>query len=147
MKKQKSVKKLFKKNGLTNYDNYSPVAGYNSGTTNYVVIYIDLSNNNFYQIASNPTGVTQLLINATPSAITWTSGGSSTQQITVVDNLGHNVISNCVFITSNANLATVSDSGLITNGLIAGNVVITVTYKDPTYDLLVLTDTISIYIS
>ena len=140
MKKQKSVKKLLKKNGLSNFDNYSPIIGYNSGISNVVLIYNDLSSNTYYQITSNPTGLTQLFINATPSAITWESGGTlSTQQISVVNNYGINVISNCVFVSSNINVVSVNTTGLITE-VGAGTTTIIVKYQDPTYDTLVLTD-------
>lgn len=144
MKKQKLVKKLLKKNGLTNFNYYRPIIGYNSGSS-CIVMYTDLSSNTIYQASLNPTGSTQVYINATPSAITWTSGGTLTQQISVIDNYGTNVISNCVFKSSDDTIASVNSTGLITE-VATGVSTITVTYINPTTKLKLI-DTILVQIA
>ena len=144
MKQEKKVKSVFKKNGLTTYNNYKPIGGYNSGATNCVVIYNDLSASTYYAIANNPTGKTQLIVDATPSGISWTLTGVSTQQISVVNSYGTNVITNCAFASSKTDVASVNITGLITKGASTGTTSITVSYQDANYKLLVLSDIITV---
>lgn len=74
-------------------------------------------------------------ITVTPSATTVHSTG--TQQITVVNQDGTNVVPECLFVSSTPAVATVSSTGLITS-VITGTTTITVTHNDgPTGSTLV----------
>jgi len=79
------------------------------------------------------------IIRVTPTGSTVASG--ATEQLTVVDQDLVDAISECVFVTSNAAVATVTIGGLVAAVIDSGTATITATHNDGPTDTYVLTAT------